>query len=137
MNNIKLDLGSGPEDFWYWQYGTDVIRIDVEKYPKVVQANCSSLPIKDNTIKECFIGRLLVETSIDTHIQMAHELNRVMRSDGQIKMHVYFGTLGFVDFFRTMEQLGWYRVTEELNNFIDWPDEFVIDYIIKLEKIRP
>jgi len=134
---VKLDLGSGPRDFWVSDE-SDWLHLDCEPYEGVIQWTCPEpIPVKDRSVEVAYLGQLLVELSIEQQLALADELVRVMKDDGVIRVHDYDGVLGYPEFFRRLEQHGWRRVKEELVNVFEEPDGTILcTYMVELKKIR-
>lgn len=139
MKKVKLDIGSGPDNFWFWPEDDEdtVLRLDRVPFEGVIQWECPDpLPVKDKVASEAFIGGVLNELSVQQQLSLADELNRVMRDDGVIWMRVYGGSLGFPRFFERLRESGWYAVKEELNNLAKEKDSLVVDYFIEIRRVK-
>ena len=123
----KLEVGSGGEDFWFWSRDQEAIRLDCDPYDGVTKWVCPDrMPVEDNIIMDCYVGQFLIECTIQDHMALALELNRVMKTDGKIRIHCYDGTAGFKDFFERMKELGWTIISEELVNKCDETETFMV-----------
>jgi len=134
---VKLDIGSGPKDYWYSE-DPEWLHLDCEPYEGVIPWTCpSQLPIENNSVDEVYMGQFLIELDINQQLALADELARVMKSDGRILIHDYNGSSGFPEFFERMEKHGWYRIQEELQNVFEEPDgELIVTYLVELQKLR-
>jgi len=134
---MKVDIGSGSRDHWYKENEEGWLRLDCDKYKDVVQWTCPErMPIESNTVEEAFIGKLLIEISLDDHKKLAEELIRIMKDDGKIIIECYRGVLGFKEFFEHMYKGGWKVVKMELNNFYIDDNVDMSTYIIELRLLK-
>ncbi|RLG19665.1 hypothetical protein DRN74_06490 [Candidatus Micrarchaeota archaeon] len=138
MGKVKLDIGSGPGNFWFWSKddGDTVLRLDRVPFEGVIRWECPDpLPVEDKVTDEAFIGGMLIELDTQQQLSLADELNRVMKDDGVIWMRVYGGSLGFPRFFKKLRELGWWVVKEEMNNIVREGNTLVTDYFVEIRKV--
>ena len=138
MGKVKLDIGSGPGNFWFWSEddGDTVLRLDRVPFEGVIRWECPDpLPVKDKVTDEAFIGGMLIELDTQQQLSLVDELNRVMKDDGVIWMRVYGGSLGFPRFFKKLRELGWWVVKEEMNNIVREGNTLVTDYFVEIRKV--
>ena len=128
----KLDIGSGPKDYWV-STDPDWWHLDKEEYDGVIRWKCPErLPVSNKEVEEAYIGQLLVSLTVGEQIELAKELVRVMKDDGLIRVHCYDGVLGHVEFFEELDRNGWIILTEELINYIEGECK---TYMVEIKKL--
>ena len=135
---MKLDIGSGPKEFWFKPEEKDWIRLDCEEYEGVTHWVCpEKLPAPDNSVEEAYVGQFLIETSPEEHKALAKELVRVMRPNGVIRVHCYGMIATWTEFVKELEKSGWVPFTEELVNVIEREGDLPIrTYMSEIRKLR-
>jgi len=128
---IILDLGSSDCNRWYTSQEEDTIyHLDEEEYPGTIKwEGPNNLPFKNNSIDKIFAGQFIIYLTIQGHLQLAEEINRVLKRTGCILIHDFDGVLGYVEFFKKLESLRWFRVSEELNNYAG---KYAKTYLVEL-----
>ena len=134
-NKTKLDLGSGPRDRWWKPYDNDVLHLDIEGFKGTTKWEAGDrIPVLDNSIQEAYVGWLLIEVDIQTNIDIAKELTRVMKKTGRILVTDYGNICNerenrnekleedWGEFFETLRCAGWVLVKQELKEIQENPD---------------
>jgi len=135
MKGIKLDIGSGPRDYWISE-DEEWIHLDKDNYPGVVQWEWprDRIPMDDETVDEVWIGQLFIELERDWLAPLAMEVHRVCKKGAKLRVHCYgnerSGRETWQEFFGWLEQHDWVCRKEEIVN--KWEEGQT--WLIEMEK---
>ena len=127
---MKLDIGSGPREYWISE-DSDWIHLDREAYEGVVQWEWpkDKLPVGNNEVDEIWIGQLFVELEREWLKPLAMEVDRVCRKGARLRVHCYDEKQRWMEFFGWLEMNGWVCKKEELVNEWDEGQTWLIEMV--------